>query len=312
MKILVTHPGKLGDLVWALPTVRWLAETYKCPVDLWLERELAPLKEVLEAQGYIGKVFVDPDWVTVEGAPRTPIVPPGLTDAIGTRWDEGFNLGYTEWPREPLPYEAARLLRQQLPVDWHAPAIHLDLDDSWISWPKRHNTTREDYPIVLVHWADRWIELKVGLTHMLMQRLYPSAAAGDVAFMLCGPPDSRWVDETGGLSGNAWVKPYTLPELLPLLKSAAVVLTDSSAVMTLAVGMGKPTICVEPEPARHHPVFWPDLLNLIPVYGNDGKMTFDARHTADVLRGAVRRVGAEIAANRARRPASYAKHEEDQ
>lgn len=85
MKILCTHPGRLGDLVWALPAVRWLSETYKCRVDLWLECELAPLKEVLEAQPYIGSVVIDTDWVTVEGAPRQPARPPSEAYAAHLR-----------------------------------------------------------------------------------------------------------------------------------------------------------------------------------------------------------------------------------
>jgi len=62
-------------------------------------------------------------------------------------------------------------------------------------------------------------------------------------------------------------------------------------------------LVVEPEEARHHPIFWPGSevredghwtprrtrlgRTIVPVIGGDFRPTFDARHTADAVRWAV-------------------------
>ena len=298
MRILATAPGKLGDVIWALPTVRWLAETYQTTIDLYLPQSLHALLEVLLAQPYVGEVTLDSAWVTQDTAPRTPQVPPTLDSFLADRRHNAvLHLGYPDWPKLPLPYETAAHAYQQLVAlgdDWATglttmgaipPTQIADLSRPWITRFVRQPRHEADPPQIAVAWTDRWAELKIGLTLMLQHKTIPNSWDGDVDWVWLTEPGSRIDLEAsyGALPGNATKYPVSLEKVIYFLAGSHLVLTDNSLVMTLAQGMGIHTVCMEPEADRHHPIFWPETGKLHKVIGNDGRPTFDARHTKDRL-----------------------------
>jgi hypothetical protein len=271
--MIVTHPGRFGDLLWALPTVRALAKVHG-PVDLHLPVDPAnttPMVDIaplLRLQPYIRAVIVRQDWSIEQDAPRRPTEPPDT---------DGVHLGYPEWPTAPLPFYSAML------GGFH-PA---DVDFSpWITV----NHPAPPIPICCM-WTDRWFELKFGLTKLLNRRPLPAMWYGTSG-------GSRFQSEAG------WI-PTTILNLAERFASADVVLTDCSMAHVLAAGLGKTVVVVEPETARHHWVFWPGAyINantghwrqgyhlfgrlIFPVIGGDGKPTFDARHTFDAIQERLR------------------------
>lgn len=277
--IWATHPGKLGDLLWALPAARHISRQYGQPINLWLAAQCKPLVNLLEKQDYIGDITLDYDWQVQDTAPASPRMPPG-----GPAQGSVVHLGYAAWPERPLPFQ---VVRQQ--------GLH-ERDVDWSPWiaavPGFPRGPSED--ILLFHWTDRWFELKLGLTYLLTESL--SALPLTAWSVRTGPESARW---------PAYRHAYgaTLENIARQIAACSLVVTDCSAVHVLTAAMGKQCVVVEPETDRHHFIFWPGIERsrlgeadrwlkadnvfaerIFPVLGIDGLPTFDARHTADLIK----------------------------
>ena len=78
MRVLMSHAGRHGDALWALATVRAVAETIGEKVDFVISAKYGGLAPLIREQEYIGNCYVDPEWQVVETAPITPAEPPEL------------------------------------------------------------------------------------------------------------------------------------------------------------------------------------------------------------------------------------------
>ena len=270
----VCHAGRFGDALWALPVVRHLAKLHG-PVQLHLPvdpanttpmKDLAPL---LERQPYIAEVIVRQDWSIEWEAPRRPTAPPDWIEG----W-EAVSLSWTEWPTQPLPFYAAGLVGlTPTEVDW----------SPWITVEHRVPPLHD----VLYTWSDRWFELKFGLSWLTWK------ATGITGEFVC-QAGSRW-DTEGHVHQHV-----NIPQLAEEIAVSRLLVTDCSMAHVLAAAIGTPCVVVEPEEARHHWIFWPGSVQdsqghwqqadnafgrlIYPVIGGDGKPTFDARHTADLIK----------------------------
>lgn len=264
-KILCTFPGRHGDLLWALPTLRAIAEGTGQPVDLLTTEKYGSLAPLIAQQDYIGQALTEPGWVVEEGAPMTPRIPPMMPAG----YDQVLHLGYSGWPSQPLPYEIYQTAREQF--NDPLPFV-LDLQRPWIAKPYSIYPTA-----VAVGWSEEHFELKVGLTLLLRQQLdvlNPSALT-NLSTSPRWQAESYWQYGTGWDTAAAW------------LYEAKVFVGCCSALHVLAVACGRPAIIVEPNPQRHHKIFWPlgmdgDRVQI--VRGNDGLPTFDARHLFEVVK----------------------------
>jgi hypothetical protein len=257
MRILCTFPGRHGDLLWALPTMRAISEAIGAPVDLQIAGEFAGMLDLLRLQPYLGQVCANPHWgMDTWEAPRPVGTPEGTYDGV-------VHLGYRRWPELPLPLEIARLAAPLIPNG-------IDLSRAWITavpW------TQIPHRIV-IGWSDCWFELKVGLLALLQRRLVNYTSA----FMLAAP-GSRWTSEQPYVAVD-WV------EAARRIAAADVFLGDCSALHVLALALGIPVVLVEPMEARWNPIFYPygtDGYAVQLVRGLDGKPTFDARHVGETL-----------------------------
>jgi len=245
--ILITHPGKLGDLLWALPTVRTLSRIG--PVCLAVSPYCRPLVQLLEQQDYIEKVVVLEDWEIRFDAPVTPRIPPTIPEA-----EQVIHLGLDGWPDSTLPEAFAKLGRVK------------PTDEPWIrvkaqkvgGWPR------------LAIWTDEWVELKVGLLCALDHAALPAP--------VLIPPGSR-LGEEFDLSATR-LRVDIMGAARHISKSDCVI-TDKSALRVLAYAMGIPTIVVEPSPPRHNPVFDPPASWRKDVVVING---FDAREVVEAVR----------------------------
>lgn len=265
MRILATFPGRAGDLLWALPTVRAVSQHFQTTVALKIAGEFAPMIPLLSQQAYLTDVVADPRW-GMTGAPP----PPSPSDGA---WDRVYHLAYRGWPDHPLPKETEACLHQQW-RDADGPVPVIDLETPWITTPPSPWMTTP-LSLAIAGWSDCWFELKLGLMELL-------AARKHYLDVLC-PQGSRWASEAG------WdPTPWELAALHISIRK--VFLGDCSALHVLAVALGKPVVLMEPMEARHNPIFYPlgktGRVHL--VTGNDGLPTFDARHVADVLEEALR------------------------
>jgi len=267
MNILCTFPGRHGDILWALPTVRAICEHYGEAVDLQIAGEFAGLKPLLTPQPYIGQVIADDHWA---------LVPPEEWRAPFTAYyDAVYHLGYRGWPQEPLAQATYRVAI----ADYGLPLPPLDLARSWIHDDAPWTPAVE----VIAGFADTHFELKIGLLAMLRE-------SPRWSMLLLTPANGggRWGSETPRCVSSrscGWA------EATRHIRHATVFLGDCSALHVLAVAVGTPVVLVEPMEARWNPIFYPlGMDGMVKVVkGNDGRPTYDARHVADALRAGLGR-----------------------
>lgn len=278
MKILCTFPGKFGDLIWALPTVRAIAEVVGEPVDLVIAGAYGSIVPLIQRQSYIGQAFADSQWVVQNTAPMTPRMPERV---IAHEYDQVFHLGYRGWPKTDLPRETWACFAAQAvgdPEFLGRAVVHFSLDRPWII--ATHTVNQADWArAYAVGFTDEHFELKYGLTELLRM---------------------RWVDETCGQRGSVnlstsprWNAEAAAPwegwsweSAAAWLANTPVFLGCNSALHVLARALGVPVVMMEPNPHRHNDIFYPygkSGKGVELVLGNDGLPTFDARAVWETL-----------------------------
>jgi hypothetical protein len=273
-RILCTHPGRHGDILWALPTVRALARSYDTEIDLLLSPDYSceSFRNLLAHQPYVGDVLTAADWQIQQTAPITPRQPPSVPED----YDLTFHLAYEGWPSLPLPLEIYGLVEKHTPLRWP-----LDLDSPWIA-----ASYRLPPPRLAVGFSDEHFELKYGLYWLLRNHFTSLGEEAWRGIVNCsGGP--RWRETLSGLvsweTAAAWIE------------QAQLFVGCCSALHVLACGCGRPVVVVEPNPARHHPVFYPyDKAGgrVTVVLGLDGRPTVDSRHLIDAILAQLQRAAA--------------------
>jgi hypothetical protein len=267
MNILCTHPGRHGDLLWALPTVRALHAAGH-QVTLALSEKYSSLAPLIRQQEYVQYVHVLPEWEIREDAPITPRSPGVFTNIPNIlEINHVVHLGYDGWPSVALPYYVYLTCQREHP---DLPIAPLDLERPWI--------TATSYPHgaeVVVGFSDEWFELKLGLVVLTAQ---------DRRCSILEAPHSRWAQEIrenicDGVEGFEEVI-ADWERAARYIASANLFLGCCSALHVLACAVGTPCVIAEPAEARHNPVFWPygkDGPRVLAPKGNDGRQTWDAR-----------------------------------
>jgi hypothetical protein len=277
MRILCTFPGKHGDSLWAMPTVRAISEAAGQPVDLLMAPAYSSLLPLYRLQSYIGRAEAWPSWQVQNSAPMTPWSPFEETlhhEAINldpTAYDAILHLGYRAWPTHPLPYYVEAIVRQEYP---EIPMGPIDLQRPWITPPSLYRQIA-----VAGGFSDEYFELKYGLWQLLTRQSPPDEAWQS----LSGTPGSRWSTE-----GCHWCASWEIAA--SLLQASQVFLGCCSALHVLACALGIPCVVMEPAEARWNPIFWPygqDGPRVTLVTGTDGKPTWDARHVRETLQAAL-------------------------
>lgn len=267
MRVLATFPGRYGDLIWALPSVRALAESLDQPVDLAIAGEFEGLVPLLEYQPYLGTIYALHLWTLTP--PEEWKAP--LPTFMLRKYDQIIHLGYRGWPALDLAHETERVLQEQ---KWgKVPAINLTRP--WITdLPPRptDGCARE----IAVGFTEAWFELKLGLVNAAIDHLTSD-------YTVLTIPGSRWLTEAWGIDRL----PCDWITAAQQIRDADLFLGDCSALHVLAVALGKPALIVEPMEARWNPIFYPlgmDGPQVTVVKGNDGRPTFDAREVQVAIR----------------------------
>ena len=281
MRILCTFPGKFGDLLWALPTIRAISRRVGAPVDLVVAAPFASICPLIEAQPYIGYCHDHADWQVQDTAPISPRVPPTLPRPGS--YDLVLHLGYTGWPMPDLVRHTLHTVNAALPQ--FPPELELSLelreDELDLATPWITETTQPSSRSIRFPWChgftDEHFELKFGVAALVKRHWSRPLSSPQVPTRIGASP--RWTTEAKE-SARTWEESATI------LQHSLAFLGCCSALHVLAVAMGIPAVVVEPNPHRHNPVFYP-LGTTGPqvtlVRGIDGLPTFDARHVADTL-----------------------------
>lgn len=285
MKVLCTFPGRYGDLLWALPTIRAISRRIGESVDLTIAGEFSSILPLLGKQPYLGAVTADPDWPLHPEYRRPAQVPPG--------YDAVIHLGYNGWPQRPLPFETLDCLNEELgKLPWSSVAarwIHntpiqdeeLKLTEPWIAVPP-HGLQ----PPWVFGFSDTHFELKYGIIQLLTRKYRPVIDGAAQLPPICVGRNVRWIEE-GGYYPMTWV------DAAQWIQSAKLFLGCCSALHVLAVAVGTPVVLMEPMEARWNPIFYPlgmDGPQVTMVRGLDGNPTFDLRHTRETMQAVMAKV----------------------
>lgn len=281
MNILCTFPGRHGDLLWALPTVRAISQRIGEPIDLCVSPTYRSLVPLIQAQSYIHRVIVPPAWRVIESAPMTPREPPPVDAGLDQRdYDRVFHLGYQGWPEHSLPYETEACLHAQW-KEADGPAPRIDLHTPWVVPPYRQT----DQVDLAIGFTDEHFEIKYGIYWLLRNRFCygpPMPAQAKSVVVVGNSP--RWNTEAGQYA-------YDWTSAAAWIAASKCFVGCCSALHVLAVAIGTPVVCVEPNPNRHQGVFWPCEGDQVwKVLGGDGLWTVDARHVGEAIEAVWARV----------------------
>lgn len=95
MSILITHPGKLGDLVYSLGAIKALSEFRSKKVTLLISTYCASLTQLLLCQPYVESVLIDYDYRPVHE--HRGFQPHTLDfESLSAKYSEIYEFGYRE------------------------------------------------------------------------------------------------------------------------------------------------------------------------------------------------------------------------
>lgn len=141
-KIAVTHPGKIGDCLYALPAARELCRRHNASADFYTSEYCTPLRRLYEFQWYIDHMVV-PEEYQVERMDMG--IQPWHMPVQMSRYERVYHLGFRRVPDEPLPSFIARSigLPADVSVAYEFPFINT-LDEPYIILAARGQTDYTD------------------------------------------------------------------------------------------------------------------------------------------------------------------------
>lgn len=142
--IACTHPGKMGDTLYSLPTVKELCKRHKTKADFITSSYCEPLGSLIEYQPYINKFIVSEDYV-IE---RTDIgVQPWLMPVHG-EYEAVYHLGFRGVPDTRIDHYIAKSigLDRIPPIKYEYPyPKYLPVDDYYILAPRGETSYKQTF-----------------------------------------------------------------------------------------------------------------------------------------------------------------------
>jgi hypothetical protein len=107
--IAVTHPGHIGDMLWAVPCARALAERHGCQVDFWTSSHCRNALDLLQAQSFVRHALVEELYTAQSGGCGIQPWHMGRVDGV-PGYEHVYHLGFRETPFCPIPEYYCRLV----------------------------------------------------------------------------------------------------------------------------------------------------------------------------------------------------------
>ncbi len=92
--IAITHPGRIGDALYSLPTIRWLCAKHGCKADFFTSELCRPMLRLMERQSCIRRARIADGYVATGNGPG---LQPWLVP-VPDGYDAVYHLGYRENP----------------------------------------------------------------------------------------------------------------------------------------------------------------------------------------------------------------------
>jgi len=147
-RLAFSHPGKIGDCLYVLPTVKYICDYYNITCDFYTSEYCRPLTRLFEYQSYIDKVIIPPEYeikrMDMGVQPWYIPIPPDLYVGI-------IHLGFRQVPDRPLHQFIAWSIgiNIDLKVQYEYPEFKA-LDKPYIVIAPRGETTFKDLFIEII------------------------------------------------------------------------------------------------------------------------------------------------------------------
>jgi len=235
-KYLCTFPGKYGDILWSLPTAKYIAEkVVSSPVDFAVMPYYESLLPLIQEQSYIDRAYVNKGWLRTHSnygdqpwEMPLPVFDHNSLDDYS--YERVWHLGYRCHPGRAFGNVEMPLMEfvaYQQGITFHEPIIpFLTVEKNWAESLADENGMDFGSHIVLAlneQYAEQKTEFK-------------NALAGN----LTGITSVLLLDENITWAGAA-----------RLTRDAMAYVGDRSANWVIANGLGKQCITFEPHPSRH-------------------------------------------------------------
>lgn len=230
-RLHVTHPGKIGDLIWGLSALReHITRRLYDPVEFYTTTYCMGLLPILRAQPYIHDVHILGGWKVIPATPGFTPAAPDEADVPSPR----LHMGMEEWPRPTLYEDYYRRLRLGYPQG-----------TPWLERP----TSAQDH--IVIGFTDNWAEVKAALIARLAMTFHKER------FVVVAMPGQRVATEWTYPFPNISLAVGCLEAAADWISRAKLFVGCKSALRVLAIAMGVPTVALEPSGPHHNKVFDP-------------------------------------------------------
>ena len=98
--IACCHPGKIGDALYTLPTLRELSKIHNCKIDFYTSTVCTPIIDFLKNQSCINDVIIPENYYPCN---ESQGVQPWFMDVDEAKYKKVYQLGFKTFPDCPLP-----------------------------------------------------------------------------------------------------------------------------------------------------------------------------------------------------------------
>ena len=98
--IAISHPGKIGDALYTLPTIRELSKKYNCKIDFYTSEYCRPIKEFMELQEPTNECII-PENYLIERYDMG--IQPWFMPIDNSKYEAVYQLGFKQIPDKSLP-----------------------------------------------------------------------------------------------------------------------------------------------------------------------------------------------------------------
>jgi hypothetical protein len=227
-KYLCTFPGKYGDILWSLPTAKYIAERIvSSPVDFAVMPYYESLLPLIKEQSYIDRAYVIPEWLrTHSNYGDQPWQIPAIIN-VNEPYERIWNLGYRCHPGLPFGNPDISLM------DFIAYQQGITFSETMIPFLTAKDPEERDEPF------DKCLNIAMAFNEQYAEQKEEFKKAYITA--MHGTDDIATV----------YLDAFSWSEAASELKDAVCFVGDRSANWVIANGLGKQCITFEPHPSRH-------------------------------------------------------------
>jgi len=133
-KIACTHPGKIGDALYCLPTIKALSKKYNCKIDFYTSSYCKPLKNLFLYQSYINDFIIPKNYIIK----RFDMGIQPWKMPVNGGYDLVYHLGFKRIPDKALPNFIAETAEVNIePIQFEYPDLKILDEPYYVIAPRK-------------------------------------------------------------------------------------------------------------------------------------------------------------------------------